>query len=289
MKQQLLKNRSVSEVAVDAIQFVKEHSNLVLKPLLVFAVPLLLFVNLVPMLLFQGAISGGNMVNVVLYSSLVFFLAIVAYFLVYLIGLSALRQVYENRQDEDSLSFVREFLGRFGGAYVVVAILSGLAVILGFIVLFFPGVYIAVAIYTCGAVLVFEQERSTDAIGRAFEVSKGFWWYSFFAILLLVVVILLIDLVLSLPLIALAFFLGIDDPEMFLTVADSGANYWIYIVASALKETLSGMVQVLSGVGAGMLYFSLREKKEGSSVMQELDDLEDESGGTGDFDEPRNV
>ncbi len=283
MEHELLKNRSISEVAVDTIRFVRDHFKIVLKPLLVYALPLLVLVNLLPYLMMDSFMSG-NVMDMMGVSLLIVIGALVVVYLVYFIGVSAVHQVYHQKQDTDPTAYFKDCLNRYGGSFIVVLILYTIAITLGFIVFVLPGIYLTIAFYTAGVVLFFEQETSTDALGRAMKLSKGFWWYSFLAVVLLALFVYIVSAVLALPAIFLAFLAGMSGHEAYLlNPGEEGAMFWVMAALNVISETLGGLVQVISGIGAAMLYFSLKEKQEGSSIQDQLDELESDLDDTDDF------
>jgi hypothetical protein len=63
-------------------------------------------------------------------------------------------------------------LGGFG-AFFIAGLLTGLAMILGFVLLILPGIYLSARWTMVDAVVVAENRGATDAMGRSWEATKG--------------------------------------------------------------------------------------------------------------------
>ena len=100
---------------------------------------------------------------------------------------TALHVVSVIRIGEGERPSVREALAlgsaRFGAA-IGATILYLLAIILGFILLIIPGIYLSVRLYLAAQAAVVDDRSPGDALRRSAELVKGRWWQTFGRLLL---------------------------------------------------------------------------------------------------------
>lgn len=82
-------------------------------------------------------------------------------------------------------------------SYLWVAILTGVTVVVGFILLVIPGIFLAVALSFGSYVLIFEDVRGADALKRSYGYVKGRWFGVFGRYLFLMLVGILFTIALS--------------------------------------------------------------------------------------------
>jgi len=136
----------------------------------------------------------------------------------------------------------------------VVALLVGLGLMIGFLLLIIPGIILAVRWAVSAAVVVAEREGPTSAIGRSSELTAGYRWAIFGLLLLYIVLAYAVTIGLAL---AVRTFGGDAETVAFDTIGI------VYGVVSALSSSL---LTLISTVGTASLYFELRRVKDGVSV-----------------------
>ncbi len=145
------------------------------------------------------------------------------------------------------------------------------ATILIYMVVFFaclflviPGIYLGVVLSIVYPIYFFERKSLGDAFKRCFELMSGNWWASFG---LLIVVGLIVGMIsgflgmmggLSMG-ISAAFVM--EEPTLMMSI-------WTAVVT--FVSSILNMVVVIAIV---IWYFSLVEQKEGSSVMEKIDQI----------------
>ena len=134
-------------------------------------------------------------------------------------------------------------------ALIFLAVLYGAVVLIGFLFIVIPGIYLWGALAVVVPVLIVEGRGGFDALGRSQELVKGRWWATIGALLLGVVVTSGVALGLG----ALAGLLqsGVSSPDA-------------YLLISALDKLIVGvLVTPISAAVAITIYFDLRIRKEG--------------------------
>jgi hypothetical protein len=130
------------------------------------------------------------------------------------------------------------------------SILYVLGLIIPFILLIVPGIWLSVAWSLSYPALMFEDVRGVKALGRSFSLVRGRWWATFGALLVMYLIVVVISAILG----ALfgAVLLGSTDNEALAAV--------VYTIVNTLSSliTLPLFAAVLT-----IIYFDLRVRKEG--------------------------
>ncbi len=109
-------------------------------------------------------------------------------------------------------------------------------------------VFILVALFFYVQAVVIENKAPVDALGRSWQLVRGLWWRTFFLGIAFVLVVVVIGLVLSLPGLAVS----LANP----TLGD-------------FLATLAGVfVAPIGSIGATLVYFDLRARKEGLTLSR---------------------
>ncbi len=82
---------------------------------------------------------------------------------------------------------VRKFYWSIAGAQI----LSGLILVVAFLLLVIPGIYVSVAFTILYAIIIFEEEGVSKAISRSFDLIKGNWWLIFGLTIVLFIAIII--------------------------------------------------------------------------------------------------
>jgi hypothetical protein len=127
-----------------------------------------------------------------------------------------------------------------------ISILSGLAALLGFLLLIVPGIIVLVRFFFGSTVLVVEGKKGSKALGRSWRLAKGSFWKVFGTLLLAGIMANVIEGILSIPG-ALGF------------AAIGPAGWPLYAIGISLASILTTPFTTLIAV---LLYFDLRIRKE---------------------------
>jgi hypothetical protein len=138
------------------------------------------------------------------------------------------------------------------GSLILVSILTGLAVMGGFILLIIPGLIFLVRFMLAPTVVVVENGRGREAMKRSWNLVKGFFWKVVGITLLAGIITAIVEAVASLPFtFAASYFMANDNLVPAALLAFIGSA-----ISGALLTPFGVIVQVL-------LYFDLRIRKEG--------------------------
>jgi len=127
-----------------------------------------------------------------------------------------------------------------------ISILSGLAALLGFLLLIVPGIIVLVRYFFGSTVLVVEGKKGSKALGRSWRLAKGSFWKILGTLLLAGILANVVESILSIPA-AIAF--GAIGP----------AGWPLYAIGLSVAAILTTPFTTLIAV---LLYFDLRIRKE---------------------------
>jgi hypothetical protein len=142
------------------------------------------------------------------------------------------------------------------GKLILVGIVAGVGILIGFILIVIPGLILATLWSVAAPVVVLERPAGLRALGRSRELVRGNAWNAFAVILLLVI---LVGLVGS----------GIE-------VAADAAGTAVGLVVRVIVGILTAPISALA---AAVLYFDLRKAHAGATLPEEPELPGFQSGG----------
>ena len=284
MSFEFYKSRSVSEVFVDSLQFTKQHYRLVLRPVLILVV-IYGFLSALTHIFSVGStlnlfVSGDSLFQdsflitfIVAMIAGAFSFPLIA--VAMLTGLLVVKHVYENKLQVE-IDFNYQFR-KFLLGYIGLSILYSLASFVGFIFLIIPGFYFFIALYPSYGAYLIEKKGVVESLKRGHDLSKKSWWFIAGSLLLMYILMLGIDLIAGLPVTIISFLVGAGmDPAALVSQEEFSLTFLILVLISTVGSMASFLIYVIFGIQAGILYFTLRERKEGNSIADELKEFESE-------------
>lgn len=228
-----------------------------LASLIIMGTPMLL-IGLLPVLMGTGGLIEGDTINESYLTGIMLVAGIS--FIVVMIGSILLQGAlifgaiadYNGRKapfSECMSVALRYFLPLLG-----LGILVGLGMILGFMLLIIPGIFIALGWSIAAPVLIVEGKGITDSISRSWELTKGYKRW----ILLLVIILIVISTIISAVLGAFTLIAG--DPTTVVLEGGSTSFHIVNAIFSALAQAISTMI---SATGVAAIYYEIRQLKEG--------------------------
>jgi len=149
----------------------------------------------------------------------------------------------------DVTASYRYAFSRLGGL-IILSILYGLIVAVGFILLIVPGIILGVFLSVAVPAFMIERRTATDSLSRSWNLVSGSWWHAFGTI------------------VVAAILAGIVSGILTTIGGDSFFGYW---VMSTIATIITAPFVALVGV---LLYVDLRARREGldaTTLGRELD------------------
>lgn len=206
---------------------------------------------------------------------LFFIVSIVANIMIYATVLHSIKTYIKNNgifdETEISQGIKKDFF-RILGYTVLVAIV----VVIGFILCFLPGVYLAVVLSPGIGILIFEDLSVSDAFTKAFKLIKDNWWITFATILVFTILISILGYIFQLP--ALIYTIiesitaaenSVEDPSAFGKIYQN----WFYLLMSAIGAIGQYFLSLFSVIMIALVYFNLSEKQEFKGTYDQIDQI----------------
>jgi hypothetical protein len=151
---------------------------------------------------------------------------------------------------EESLGFARQRLLPL----LWLSVLYGFGLIIPFLLLVLPGIWLAVAWSLSFPALLHEDVRGVKALGRSFKLVRKRWWPTFGALVVMYLIVFVISLII----------IGIFTAALLSNTDNEAFGAVIYTIANTLSSliTLPLVAAVLT-----ILYFDLRVRKEGFDLQ----------------------
>lgn len=164
---------------------------------------------------------------------------------------------------EEVWSYVQYYFLRFLGGSLVVWICT----IVGFVLCFIPGFYLLPIASIMLAAIIFENAGIGYVFDRAFKLIKNEWWTVFGALMVVGIIVYAAMAVVIFP---LTFVGGIIS-----AMTDSGdANKFMpLVILISVLSNIGYFLMTLSYIATALAYFSLVEKKEGTSLLSKVDSI----------------
>jgi hypothetical protein len=131
----------------------------------------------------------------------------------------------------------RYAFSRIGGL-IGLALLIGIVVFVGFLMLFIPGLIFAIFLSMAVPAFIIERKGATESMSRSWNLVSGSWWHAFGTLL---VALILTGIVTS------------------ILTAIGGNNFFLYWIFSALGQILTAPFVALVTI---VLYVDLRVRRE---------------------------
>jgi hypothetical protein len=173
--------------------------------------------------------------------------------------------LYKQKQNE--IPTTEEMWGYFKYYYLRVlgsSVLLYILMCIGFLFCLIPGIYLSPIFALVPAIMVMENGSLGYSFNQSFKLIKDNWWVTFGIIVVMYIILYVLNLFVSIP----SFVLGIGN--VFLHMRDSQALSLPVAIMIALLQTVEYVFQILMVVAVGLCYFSLHESKEGTGLMERI-------------------
>lgn len=171
------------------------------------------------------------------------------------------------KQKQNAVPTTEEMWGYFKYYYLRVlgsSILLYILMIIGFMFCLVPGIYLSPIFALVPAIMVMENGSFGYSFNQSFKLIKDNWWVTFGIIVVIYIILYVLNLFISIP----SFILGIGN--VFLHMRDTKAISLPIAIMVSLLQTVEYAFQILIMVAVGLCYFSLSESKEGTGLMERI-------------------
>lgn len=213
-------------------RFKTDWQKLCLTSFLLCGLPQIAFIIILTILLMVTAIAAGNTdysVGIIIAVILIFILLLLSLIIITLLGNLALLILIKNPRLTMGQA-VKQAWGMIF-SYLWISILVGLIVMVGYCLLFVPGMIFSVWFFLAPYLLFFEGKKGTQALSRSKELVQGFWWPIFGRIIIVSLILAGISMVVAwIPLLGQLAMLALIIPIY---------NIFIFLLYQDLKKIKS--------------------------------------------------
>ncbi|WP_452223212.1 hypothetical protein [Lacinutrix chionoecetis] len=160
-------------------------------------------------------------------------------------------------------------------SFIGLGTLKILALGFGFMLCFFPGIYLVVPMSVVFCIMVFEKKSVTDAFSDSFNFVKDEWWMTFLVLFVVGILVSIIGGVVNLPATIYTYakmgiFSGEIDP------ADNPFSFYkdpIYILLNLIGYAFKFFLNFVSIIVGVFIYFNINEKKNFSGTFEQIESI----------------
>lgn len=260
--------RSFSDKLNATFTFARQNIKQLSIMLLLLGFPLLVAGNILQLYmqadLLQSLEDGYGNFNLDYFANLALSISvlIIGYFWLHLITISYITEYADgNRNISPGAVMTRAFanLGKVLGAGIV----TGIIVVIGFLFLLIPGIYLSVVLSLLTLVIVMEGDPLFEAISRCFYLIKGKWWSTFGLLFIMAIIVSMMQFAFNIPTTIITFTRAFHDelPTFDLT----------NILANIFSTLGVALIYPLTYIALAFQYFNLVELKESAGLKLEIE------------------
>jgi hypothetical protein len=161
---------------------------------------------------------------------------------------------------EEMWGYFKFYFLRVAGSAFVVTILTLLACVLCLI----PGIYLYPIMSLVFPIIIIENASFGYAFNQSFKLIKDNWWSTFGVMVVMGIILAVAASILVLP--SAIFTAG----SIFLHMTKGTSTSVVGVVVTSILKQCSHVFQILSVVATCLIYFSLNEAKEGTGLMERI-------------------
>ncbi|GAB7087694.1 hypothetical protein [Marinifilum fragile] len=263
----------------DTFLFIKYNFKNLLKGMLYYVVPFGLLHGVVMGLLQYEtllSIGNGSGIGANYSSSTVIYSTIASYFFMlvsYSVAIAFVTQYIKLYRDKGANNFEVNEVGKSMlnniPKILGAIILSGIIVVLGFIILIIPGIYIAVCISLVVPIIIFEDETVGNGISACFNLIKNNWWNTFAFLFVIGLISSALNFVFQLPSTIYQLM-----STIFMASGDAMTpSKSLLILFSIIQGIGYALIQVLPLTAIAMQYFNLIERRQSPALLKDLESV----------------
>ncbi|MFL5728799.1 MAG: hypothetical protein ACJ75J_04855 [Cytophagaceae bacterium] len=146
----------------------------------------------------------------------------------------------------------------------------GLIVGLSFLLLIFPGIYMAVAVSFVLAIRIFERKGFFDSVSRSMDLIKDNWWATAGLLIVVGIIHLVLSMIIQIPVTIVTLLSEINALKDSLGIE---INKVVYVSLFSLCNMGSNFLYCLSAIAVTFQYFNLVEKKDATGLLSRIDSI----------------
>jgi hypothetical protein len=161
---------------------------------------------------------------------------------------------------EEMWGYFKFFFLKMTGSFFLLLILN----MVGLFLCILPGVYLGVVFALVAPIMIIENTTFGYAFNQCFRLIKDRWWVTFGAMVVIAIIIYIFRIVIVIPSTIIGY------TSMLTPGGNNNTLLIITTVISTVLAQLGHIFQILIVITVSLCYFNLTESKEGTSLMDRI-------------------
>jgi hypothetical protein len=276
---ELAKPRDFGEIISDTFTFIRQNLKPLLKYFFIFSGFFILASTATSVMIQVRAIGVFNNLNPddspngtifanVSYIMVNTLFAMVFILLEYLsITVTVLCYMALYKQKQNTVPTVEEMWGYFKFYFFKVlgsSIVIYFIIVIGAVFCIIPGVYLYAVMALVLPIMVIENTSFGYAFNQSFRLIKDNWWVTFGVLVVIFIIIYVASIFVSMPAAV------VDAGNLFLHLTKGTQVTLPIAILSTLLQEICHVFHIITVVGAVLCYFNLTESKEGTGLIERM-------------------
>ena len=276
---ELAKPRDFGEIISDTFTFIRQNLKPLLKYFFIFSGFFILASTATTVMIQVKAIGvfnnfatdGSNDANVFANASYIIINALLAMVFILLeyisITVTVLCYMALYKQKQNAVPTVEEMWGYFKfyffkvlGSSIVIYFVVGIGTVFCII----PGVYLYAIMALVLPIMVIENTSFGYAFNQSFRLIKDNWWVTFGVLVVIFIIIYVASIFVTIPSAVL------NAGNIFIHLTKGTQVTLPIAILSAILQEVSHVFHIITVVGAALCYFNLTESKEGTGLIERM-------------------
>ncbi len=276
------KQRELGSILTDIFKFIRLNWKLLFGLILKIAGPALLVMLGAYVFYMQSMVGGFGLIqtlgtfdafstNVVLGIMVLLLAAIVYYALLNGVVLHFIKSYIKNNgeviKEEVTAGVKNDFWNLLG-----TGVLVGIAVAIGAMFCFVPGIYLGVVFSIAYAVLVFERKQVWDTLSYCFDLIRSEWWMTFATFFVMFLLYYFIMVIFQIPQ-YIYFFIKTFTMGQEISADPTSMFDWVYITLTTIGMVFQYLLYSIIVICSAFVYFNLNEKKNFTGTIETIESI----------------
>ena len=275
---ELAKPRDFGEIISDTFQFVRQNFKPLLKYFFIFCGFFLLASTVLNVLVQVKALSFMSNINTYdfqedkvssVFSMLSVYLLLIFFMILTQVSINVMALCYMTiyKQKQNITPTTEEMWGYFKFYFLKIfgsSLLLSILIVLGAFFCLLPGIYLAIVFALVPPIMIVENTSFGYAFNRCFSLIKNNWWQTFGTLIVVYIIIYVCSMVVTVP--SMIFGAG----SVFLHIKEKTPLTLPVSIITSISQSFIHVLYILLTVAVGLCYFNLTESKEGTHMMERI-------------------
>lgn len=279
------KQRELGDIITDTFKFTRENFKPLSKALVTNVSPV--FLLLIAATVYYnystlGSLASGEIfvtldtgigIGNLLISVLIMFVGVLVYYsMLYSTVYNYIKFYMRDRHNIDQKGISQAVQADFW-RLLGLSVITSTILIFGFLLCFFPGIYIMVPLSLVFAIAVFENKNVAESISYSFNLIKDSWWTTFATVVVFAILLYIISLIFQLPVFLYTFMKAFTVTNE-ISAGDNATMFdGVYIALTVVSNIFQYILYTFFVIMAALIYFNLNEQKNFTGTIETINSI----------------